>query len=105
MAFELPDLPYAHDRARRKGHVEGDDGVSPRHPPQGLCRQRQQARWPGTEWEGKSLEDIITGNYKAGEVGAERHLQQRLAALDHMQFWEMMGPGDAGVPAGAGGSR
>ena len=29
-------------RAGRRRHVEGDARVPPRHPPQGLCRQRQQ---------------------------------------------------------------
>ena len=35
----------------------------------------------GTEWEGKSIEDIITGTYDSGGR-AERHLQQR-----YQQHW------------------
>ncbi len=36
----------------------------------------------GTEWEAKSLEDIVTRHLPGRRRGAERHLQQRLPALE-----------------------
>ena len=53
----------------------------------------------GTEWDGKSLEDIITGTYDASSV-AQNGIFNNISQLwNHNQFWEMMGPGDAGMPS------
>ena len=52
----------------------------------------------GTEWDGKSLEDIITGTYQAGAV-AQNGIFNNISQLwNHNQFWEMMGPGDSKMP-------
>ena len=71
MAFELPDLPYPHDALAAIRHVEGDARVPPRHPPQGLCRQRQQGdrrhRVGGQERRGDRQ-----GHLPEGRGGAER---------------------------------
>jgi Fe-Mn family superoxide dismutase len=50
----------------------------------------------GTEWEGKSLEDIVTGTYQAGAVAQNGIFNNASQHWNHMQFWEMMGPGTGG---------
>jgi Fe-Mn family superoxide dismutase len=46
----------------------------------------------GTEWEAKSLEDIVRGTY-GRRRGAERHLQQRQPALEPQPVLGSDGPG------------
>jgi Fe-Mn family superoxide dismutase len=53
----------------------------------------------GTEWEGKSLEDIITGTYDASSV-AQNGIFNNISQLwNHNQFWEMMGPQGRAMPS------
>lgn len=97
MAFELPDLPYAHDALAAKGmsretleyhhdihhktYVDkGNDLIS------------------GTEWEGKSAEEIIRGTYDPGAVAQNGIFNNISQMWNHNQFWEMMTPADAGMP-------
>jgi Fe-Mn family superoxide dismutase len=52
----------------------------------------------GTEWEGKSLEEIIVGTYDASAV-AQNGIFNNISQLwNHNQFWEMMGPGESKIP-------
>ncbi len=52
----------------------------------------------GTEWEGKSLEEIIKGTYDSSAV-AQNGIFNNISQLwNHNQFWEMMGPGDSAMP-------
>ncbi|MCH1456764.1 MAG: superoxide dismutase, partial [Planktomarina temperata] len=52
----------------------------------------------GTEWEGKSLEEIIVGTYDAASV-AQNGIFNNISQLwNHNQFWEMMGPGESKMP-------
>ncbi len=47
-----------------------------------------------TEWNGKSLEEIINGAYDANTV-AQNGIFNNISQLwNHIQFWEMMGTGD-----------
>jgi Fe-Mn family superoxide dismutase len=53
----------------------------------------------GTEWEGKSLEDIITGTYDASSV-AQNGIFNNISQLwNHNQFWEMMSPKSGAMPS------
>src|SRR5690606_14343353 len=53
----------------------------------------------GTEWDGKSLEEVITGTYAAG-ADAENGIFNNISQLwNHNQFWEMMGPGESKMPS------
>ena len=49
-------------------------------------------------WAGKSLEDIITGTYQSGAVAQNGIFNNASQHWNHMQFWEMMGPGTGGMP-------
>ena len=64
MAFELPDLPYAHDALAEFGmSAETLEYHHDLH--HNAYVTNGNAAIAGTEWEGKSLEDIITGTYDA----------------------------------------
>ena len=52
----------------------------------------------GTQWDGKSLEEIIIGTYDVSAV-AQNGIFNNISQLwNHNQFWEMMGPGDNKMP-------
>jgi len=53
----------------------------------------------GTEWENKSLEDIVTGTYQAGAVVQNGIFNNASQHWNHMQFWQMMGPGNSAMPS------
>ncbi len=52
----------------------------------------------GTEWEGKSLEDIVKGTYAAGSVAQSGLFNNASQHWNHAQFWEMMGPNGRTMP-------
>jgi Fe-Mn family superoxide dismutase len=52
----------------------------------------------GTEWEGKSLEDIITGTYDSKAVAQNGIFNNASQHWNHMKFWEMMGPKGNAMP-------
>ena len=93
MAFTLPDLPYAynaleplgmsaetlkyHHDLHHKAYVDNGNKLV-----------------AGTEWDGKSLEEIITGTYQPGAVAQSGIFNNISQLWNHNQFWEMMGPGE-----------
>ena len=98
MAFELPDLPYAHDALsefrmsketlefhhdlHHKAYVDNGNKLI-----------------EGTEWANKSLEEIIVGTYQAGSVAQNGIFNNASQHWNHVQFWEMMGPGGNNMPS------
>ena len=98
MAFELPDLPYAHDAL-------ADNGMSKEtleyhhdlHHNAYVTNGNKAIE--GTEWEGKLLEEIIVGTYDADAV-AQNGIFNNISQLwNHNQFWEMMGPRQSAMPS------
>ncbi|MCY3874563.1 MAG: superoxide dismutase [Rhodobacteraceae bacterium] len=97
MAFELPDLPYAHDALadggmsretlefhhdlHHKAYVDNGNNLI-----------------QDTEWASKSLEDIVTGTYSAGSVAQNGIFNNASQHWNHMQFWTMMGPTGRNMP-------
>ncbi len=53
----------------------------------------------GTEWESKSLEQIITGTYDAGAVAQNGIFNNASQHWEPYQFWEMMGAGGQAMPS------
>ena len=98
MAFELPDLPYAHDALAENGMSE--ETMNFHH-----CLHHKayvdngNNLIAGTEWEGKSVEDIVTGTYQSGAVAQNGIFNNASQHWNHCQFWEMMGPGDSTMPS------
>ena len=53
----------------------------------------------GTEWDGKSMEDIVKGTYDASTV-AQNGIFNNISQLwNHNQFWEMMTPNASSMPS------
>ena len=98
MAFTLPDLPYAHDALAGNGmSAETLEFHHDLH--HNAYVTNGNAAIAGTEWEGKSLEDIITGTYDASSV-AQNGIFNNISQLwNHNQFWEMMTPNDSAMPS------
>ncbi|MDO5611643.1 MAG: superoxide dismutase [Paracoccus sp. (in: a-proteobacteria)] len=91
MAFTLPDLPYAHDALEAVGMSK--ETLEFHHDIHHKAYvDKLNELIAGTEWEGKSLEDIVTGTYKKGEVAQSGIFNNASQHWNHTQFWEMMAP-------------
>jgi Fe-Mn family superoxide dismutase len=98
MAFTLPDLPYAHDALTEFGmSAETLEYHHDLHHNAYVVNGNKLIA--GTEWENKSLEDIITGTYDAKAVAQNGIFNNASQHWNHMQFWEMMGPGKSAMPS------
>lgn len=97
MAFELPDLPYAHDALAAHGmSAETMEFHHDLH--HNAYVTNGNAAIAGTEWEGKTLEEIIVGTYNKTSV-AQNGIFNNISQLwNHNQFWEMMGPNKTAMP-------
>ena len=98
MAFDLPDLPYAHDALADLGmSKETLEYHHDLHHNAYVTNGNKAIE--GTEWADKSLEEIIKGTYDANAV-AQNGIFNNISQLwNHNQFWEMMGPGKSAMPS------
>lgn len=97
MAFTLPDLPYAHDALASHGmSKETLEYHHDKHHKAYVDKLNELIA--GTEWENKSLEDIVTGNYKDGAVAQNGIFNNASQNWNHIQFWEMMSPEGGKIP-------
>ena len=97
MAFTLPDLPYAHDALSSNGmSAETMDFHHDLH--HNAYVTNGNAAIAGTDWDGKSLEEIIVGTYDASSVAQSGMFNNISQLWNHNQFWEMMGPGESKIP-------
>ena len=91
MAFTLPDLPYAHDALESAGmSKETLEYHHDKHHKAYVDKLNELVS--GTEWEGKSLEDIVKGTYQKDAVAQNGIFNNASQHWNHSQFWEMMGP-------------
>ncbi len=98
MAFELPDLPYAHDALAAHGmSAETLEYHHDLHHKAYVDTGNKLIA--GTEWEGKSLEDIITGTYDASSVAQSGIFNNISQLWNHNEFWAMMGPNGNAMPS------
>jgi Fe-Mn family superoxide dismutase len=98
MAFELPDLPYAHDALSEFGmSKETLEFHHDLHHKAYVDNGNKLIE--GTEWADKSLEEIIVGTYQAGSVAQNGIFNNASQHWNHVQFWEMMGPGGNNMPS------
>jgi superoxide dismutase, Fe-Mn family len=97
MAFALPDLPYAHDALAAKGMSR--ETLEYHHDLHHKAYVDNGNKLiAGTEWDGKTLEEIIVGTYNPTAV-AQNGIFNNISQLwNHNQFWEMMGPGTSAMP-------
>jgi Fe-Mn family superoxide dismutase len=98
MAFELPDLPYQHDALSELGmSAETLEFHHDLHHKAYVDNGNKLIS--GTEWDGKTLEEIITGTYDSKAV-AQNGIFNNISQLwNHNQFWEMMGPSGHTMPS------
>ncbi len=98
MAFTLPDLPYAHD-ALAKGGMSAETMEFHHDLHHNAYVTNGNKLIEGTEWEGKTLEEITVGTYNASSV-AQNGIFNNISQLwNHNQFWEMMGPEGRAMPS------
>ena len=97
MAFTLPDLPYAHDALASKGMSQ--ETLEYHHDIHHKAYVDNGSKAiAGTEWEGKSVEEIIKGTYDPKAVAQSGIFNNASQYWNHNQFWEMMGPGEKKMP-------
>ena len=98
MAFTLPDLPYAHDALAAKGMSR--ETLEYHHDLHHKAYVDNGNKLiAGTEWEGKSLEEIITGTYNATAVAQSGIFNNISQLWNHNEFWLMMSPKAGKMPS------
>lgn len=98
MAFELPNLPYAHD-ALSAGGMSAETLEFHHDLHHKAYVDNGNKLISGTKWDGKSLEEIITGTYDAKSVAQSGIFNNISQLWNHNQFWEMMGSSGRKMPS------
>jgi Fe-Mn family superoxide dismutase len=93
MAFELPNLPYAHDALEPHIDARTMEIHHGKHH-QGYTNNLNNAI-AGTEMEGKSIEDLCKNHSDNGAVRNNGG-----GYFNHTMFWESMSPNGGGAPSG-----
>ncbi|PYE84038.1 superoxide dismutase [Pseudoroseicyclus aestuarii] len=98
MAFELPDLPYSHDALASKGMSK--ETLEYHHDIHHKAYvDNGNKAIAGTEWEGKTVEEIIKGTYQPGAVAQSGIFNNASQFWNHNQFWTMMTPDTKAMPS------
>ena len=97
MAFTLPDLPYAHDALAGAGMSK--ETLEYHHDLHHKAYVDNGNKLiEGTEWAGKSVEDIVKGTFQKGAVAQNGIFNNASQHWNHTQFWEMMSPKGGAMP-------
>lgn len=91
MAFELPPLPYAHDALQPHISKETLEYHHDKHHNTYVVNLNNLV--PGTEFEGKSLEEIV----KTSSGGIFNNAAQ---VWNHTFYWNCLSPNGGGQPTG-----
>jgi len=94
MSFTLPDLPYAHDALQPYMSKETLEYHHDKHHLAYVTNGNNLLK--GTEWEGKSLEDIVKGSF-GKNAGLFNNAGQH---YNHLHFWNWMKPNGGGAIPG-----
>ena len=95
MSFTLPELPYAYDAL---GPYMSKETLEYHHDKHHLAYVNNGNNLlKGTEWEGKSLEDIVRGSFGKNQALLNNAGQH----YNHMHFWKWMKPNGGGKIPGA----
>ena len=90
MSFSLPDLPYAYDAL---GPYMSRETLEYHHDKHHLAYVNNgNNALKGTEWEGKSLEDIVKGSFGKNAAVFNNAGQH----FNHIHFWRWMKPNGGG---------
>ncbi|MTI27118.1 superoxide dismutase [Fulvivirga kasyanovii] len=93
MAFELPDLPYAHDAL--EPHIDARTMEIHHGKHHAAYTSKLNDAIKGTEMEGKSIEDILANHSDNGAVRNNGG-----GYYNHNLFWTVMSPNGGGKPSG-----
>ena len=97
MAFTLPDLPYSHDAL--VAHGMSQETLEFHHDIHHKAHvDNGNKLLAGTEWEDRSLDDIVKGTYAAGAVAQSGLFNNASQHWNHSLFWEVMGPNGTAMP-------
>jgi Fe-Mn family superoxide dismutase len=94
MAFELPNLPYAHNAL--EPHIDTRTMEIHHGKHHAGYTRKLNAAIEGTDLEGKSIEDILANASK--HSGGVRN--NGGGFYNHSLFWSVMGPDAGGAPSG-----
>jgi len=98
MAFDLPNLPYAYDALETSGMSK--ETLEFHHDLHHKAYVDNGNKLiSGTQWEDKSLEEIIIGTYDSSAVAQNGVFNNASQHWNHIQFWEMMGPTGRAMPS------
>ncbi len=90
MSFTLPDLPYAHDALAPYMSRETLEYHHDKHHLAYVNNGNNLLK--GTEWEGKSLEEVVKGSF-GKNAGLFNNAGQH---YNHLHFWQWMKPNGGG---------
>ena len=90
MSFTLPDLPYAHDALAPYMSRETLEYHHDKHHLAYVNNGNNLLK--GSEWEGKSLEDVVKGSF-GKNAGLFNNAGQH---YNHLHFWQWMKPNGGG---------
>ena len=91
MSFTLPDLPYPHDALAPYMSRETLEYHHDKHHLAYVNNGNNLLK--GTEWEGKSLEDVVKGSF-GKNAGLFNNAGQH---YNHIHFWKWMKPNGGGT--------
>ena len=94
MAFELPDLPYAHDALNPHIDTQTMEIHHGKHHAAYVAKLNGAVE--GTDMEGKSLDDLMKDHSDNGAVRNNGG-----GHWNHSLFWQIMSPNGGGEPSGA----
>lgn len=94
MAFELPNLPYAHDAL--EPHIDAKTMEIHHGKHHAGYVAKLNGAVDGTDLAGKSLEDLVKNHSDNGAVRNNGG-----GHWNHSLFWEIMSPNGGGEPSGA----
>jgi superoxide dismutase, Fe-Mn family len=94
MTFTLPDLPYSHDALQPFMSKETLEYHHDKHHLAYVNNLNNLIK--GTEWEGKSLEEVVTGSF-GKNAGVFNNAGQH---YNHIYFWQWMKPNGGGAMPG-----
>ena len=92
MPLSLPDLPYSHDALNSSTCRAKPWSFTTTSITWAYVTQRSTASIKGTEWEDKSLEEIVKGSHGKNAALFNNAAQH----YNHTHFWKWMKPGGGG---------
>jgi len=97
MAFELPDLPYAHDALAGAGMSK--ETLEYHHDIHHKAYvDNGNKLLEDSPHKDKPLEEIVKATYDSKALAQSGLFNNASQHWNHTQFWEMMGPGGGGMP-------